>query len=112
MPEAQRPVGQSYAVTGIYTDTLARLYVQQGFFDQALAIYYHLARAQPQNPQWRERITALEQQRAAAACAAGIERRKTMSAGRKGTALCRHLDRRLLVQLEQWLYVLRQRRLT
>jgi hypothetical protein len=112
MSEAQRPAGRLPAGAGIYTDTLARLYVQQGFFDQALEIYHQLAHTQPQNRQWRERIAALEQQRAAAAGAAGGESRKTAPTGQHGAAPCRHLDRRLLAQLEQWLSVLRQRRMT
>jgi len=48
--------------TGIYTETLARLYLQQGFVEQALAIYRHLAQEQPENPQWQDTVMALEQQ--------------------------------------------------
>ena len=48
--------------TGIYTETLARLYLKQGFVEQALAIYRHLAQDQPENLQWQETVMALEQQ--------------------------------------------------
>src|SRR5687768_8036041 len=48
--------------TGIYTETLARLYLKQGFVEPALAIYRHLAQDQPDNLQWQEMVVALEQQ--------------------------------------------------
>lgn len=48
--------------TGIYTETLARLYLKQGFVEQALAIYRHLAQEQPENLQWQDTVMALEQQ--------------------------------------------------
>lgn len=48
--------------TGIYTDTLARLYLKQGFIEQALAIYRRLAHDQPEHLQWQDAVVALEQQ--------------------------------------------------
>jgi hypothetical protein len=54
--------GQTPAAAGIYTDTLARLYVQQGFVEKALTIYRHLAQVQPEQAQWHDRIAALERQ--------------------------------------------------
>jgi hypothetical protein len=48
--------------TGIYTETLARLYLKQGFIAQALAIYRQLLREQPEHPAWQATVVALEQQ--------------------------------------------------
>ena len=48
--------------TGIYTETLARLYLKQGFVEPALTIYRRLAQDQPENLQWQETIMMLEQQ--------------------------------------------------
>jgi hypothetical protein len=95
--------------TGIYTETLARLYTQQGFFDQALDIYRHLAQAQPRNRQWRERIVALEQQQATAAAA--HDSRHAMRGVPRGRGPYQERERRVLEYLERWLQVLRQQRM-
>jgi hypothetical protein len=50
------------AEAGIYTETLARLYLKQGFVERALAIYRRLARQQPDNAQLHERLYTLEQE--------------------------------------------------
>lgn len=100
-------------LSGIYTDTLARLYLQQGFFDHALAIYQHLAQAQPRNRQWRERIAALEQQRALAACTAADEGGKAPGElALPPLAPVQTPERRVLAYLEDWLRILRQQRPT
>jgi len=111
MSAAQRPERPQSLSTGIYTDTLARLYMQQGFFDQALEIYQHLAQTQPRNRQWRERIAALEQQRAAAATAARVREGTARLAEQQRGAPHHELERRLLGHLERWLRTLRQQRL-
>ena len=41
---------------GIYTETLARLYLKQGFVERALAIYRRLAQEQPDNARLHERL--------------------------------------------------------
>ncbi|MGE3538248.1 MAG: hypothetical protein AB7N91_12560 [Candidatus Tectimicrobiota bacterium] len=48
--------------TGIYTETLARLYLRQGFPDRAVIIYRHLAQEQPGNHALQKQLQALEQQ--------------------------------------------------
>ena len=50
------------AEAGIYTETLARLYLKQGFVERALAIYHRLAQEQPDNAQLHERLHTLEQE--------------------------------------------------
>src|SRR5215831_15904811 len=50
------------ATAGIYTETLARLYLKQGFGERALAIYRRLAQEQPGNHQLHERLHTLEQE--------------------------------------------------
>jgi hypothetical protein len=47
---------------GIYTETLARLYLQQGFAEKALRIYHHLVHTHPEDLELRERFKMLEQQ--------------------------------------------------
>lgn len=49
-------------LTGIYTETLARLYLRQGFLERALSIYRHLAQEQPDNQPLQARCLTLEQQ--------------------------------------------------
>ena len=93
---------------GIYTETLARLYTQQGFFDQALDIYRRLAQAQPRHRQWRERIVELEQQQAAVHAATDSRHAPRRLPSRPGTHRTR--ERRVLEHLERWLRVLRQQR--
>jgi hypothetical protein len=50
------------ATAGIYTETLARLYLKQGFIERALAIYRRLAQEQPGNHQLHERLHTIEQE--------------------------------------------------
>lgn len=106
MSERQRPTGLPPGAGGIYTETLARLYTQQGFLSRALDIYHYLARTQPQNRQWRECIMALEKQQAATV---GTEAPPFPAAGESRRPVRHAMERRLLVQLEQWLGLLRQR---
>lgn len=47
---------------GMYTETLARLYMRQGHVDKALRIYRHLAVQQPSDADLQDQIHALEHQ--------------------------------------------------
>lgn len=47
---------------GMYTETLARLYMRQGHVDKALRIYRHLAVQQPSDLDLQDQIHALEHQ--------------------------------------------------
>jgi len=110
MSGEQRPDRPSRAgTTGIYTETLARLYTQQGFFDQALDIYRHLAQAQPRHRQWRERIAELEQQQAAVTVA--TDGRHSRRGVQTGSVPRQGQERRVLEHLERWLWVLRRQRM-
>lgn len=51
---------------GMYTATLARLYMRQGHVDKALRIYRHLAIQQPSDLDLQDHIRALEHQLAIA----------------------------------------------
>lgn len=52
---------------GMYTETLARLYMRQGHVDKALRIYRHLAARQPSDLDLQDQIHALEHQLTTAA---------------------------------------------
>lgn len=47
---------------GMYTETLARLYMRQGYVDKALRIYRHLAAQKPGDLDLQDQITAIEHQ--------------------------------------------------
>ena len=47
---------------GVYTETLARLYWRQGYLDEALRIYRHLAVEQPSETHLQTQIRALIEQ--------------------------------------------------
>src|SRR5207249_9760635 len=66
------------AEAGIYTETLARLYLQQGFVERALAIYRRLAQEQPENHPLHERLRTLEQQYAPGALGQAAEAPRTV----------------------------------
>jgi hypothetical protein len=102
----------SLTTVGMYTETLARLYVRQGFIQEALHIYRRLAQERPQEGHLHAQIQALEQQLAngppvpdglspaiASAAVAG---------GRPGMA-ARHTQR-VMAELQQWLRHLQRQR--
>jgi hypothetical protein len=63
MAEVEAYASQPHdAETGIYTETLARLYLKQGFVERALAIYRRLAQEQPGNEPLHARLHRLEQE--------------------------------------------------
>jgi hypothetical protein len=110
---------------GMYTETLARLYMRQGHVNKALRIYRHLAAQQPSDVDLQDQIHALEHQLTAAA---------EMEVGTAVQALPIPVDwpslqeanaygpvpavqpsreveqtRRVIAHLERWLRVLRHR---
>jgi hypothetical protein len=114
MAEAEGAASQSHdAAAGIYTETLARLYLQQGFGERALAIYRRLVQEQPGNHQLYERLRTLEQELAyggselapAGQCAIpdGADARVTP------VAPCP--EHQIAAQLELWLRYLQRQRL-
>jgi len=101
------------AEAGIYTETLARLYLKQGFVERALAIYHRLAQEQPDNAQLHERLHTLEQELArGGAGRESMAPRGVSDAADETTApmLHRH-EHHVAAQLGRWLhYLQRQRR--
>ena len=102
----------SEAEAGICTETLARLYLQQGFVARALAIYRRLAQEQPENQPLYERLRTLEQQ-----CALGalgqdaVAPRTVPDLAVETTSMAPHRQGEAVVaQLERWLHYLRRQR--
>src|SRR5215468_4470468 len=114
MAEAEAYASQPRdAAAGIYTETLARLYLKQGFGEHALAIYRRLAQEQPDNHQLHERLRTLEQELAcgesgsdSAGQWAAPER-----AGERATQMTRRQERQVALQLGLWLRYLQRQRL-
>jgi hypothetical protein len=101
------------AAAGIYTETLARLYLKQGFGERALAIYRRLAQEQPGNHQLLERVRALEQE---LACGGGGSAPVGLSpvpegAGERASQVTRRQEHQIAVQLGLWLHYLQRQRL-
>ena len=114
MAEAEAYASQPHdAAAGIYTETLARLYLKQGFGARALAIYRHLAQEQPGNQQLHERLRTLEQELAGAGgepepavpCAA------PEGTGARATPVPQRQEHQITAQLELWLRYLQRHRL-
>jgi len=113
MAEAEAYASQPRdAVAGIYTETLARLYLKQGFGERALAIYRRLAQEQPGNHQLYERLRTLEQE---LACGGGgsdsaVQCAVPDGAGEGATQMTRRQEHQIAAQLGRWLrYLQRQR---
>lgn len=102
------PDGQESVPLGVYTETLARLYWRQGYLNEALRIYRHLADEHPDDPHFQDQIRALNQQRVppdislAEPAAALLNTRMTATEARQA--------QHVMVQLERWLNCLQQRR--
>ena len=101
------------AAAGIYTETLARLYLKQGFGERALAIYRHLAQEQPGNHQLHERLHTLEQE---LACGGGGLAPAGHSpvpdgTGERVSQVTRRQEHQIAAQLGLWLRYLQRQRL-
>jgi hypothetical protein len=81
--------------SGLYTETLARLYWRQGFLTKALDMYRYLAQTQPEKGHLRQQVVTLERQLAAAT------RGDAEREGREA----------VMAHLERWLHYLRRQRL-
>ena len=96
----------------LYTETLARLYFQQGFGPEALHIYRHLARERPNDQRLQERVRTLTQQLDSAwhsqpaPSDAGLS---ALAADASGDATA-YQTRQIIVHLERWLHALRRQR--
>jgi hypothetical protein len=107
MAEAEAAASQPRdAAAGIYTETLARLYLKQGFGERALVIYRRLAQEQPGNHQFHERLRTIEQEMA---CGGGGP--DPDGAGERATPVTRRQEHQITAQLERWLRYLQRRRL-
>jgi len=114
MSEAEVTASESHdAVAGIYTETLARLYLKQGFGERALAIYRHLVQEQPDNRQLHERLRTIEQELACGGNWLGpVGPGATPdSAEERATSGVRRPEYRIATQLELWLRCLQRQRL-
>lgn len=100
------------AEVGICTETLARLYLQQGFVERALAIYHRLAQAQPDNQPLHERLRALQQQLALGALGqdAVVQRTSPDLVVDTTHMATHHQGADVIVQLERWLHYLQRQR--
>jgi hypothetical protein len=114
MAEAEAHASQPRdAAAGIYTETLARLYLKQGFGERALAIYRRLAQEQPGNHQLHERLRTLEQE---LTCGRGVPDPAVQcatpdGAGERATPVTRRQEHQITAQLELWLRYLQRQRL-
>jgi hypothetical protein len=104
------PAGSEEQVTGLYTETLARLYMQQGYGAKALAIYRYLIGLQPDNAKLRAKATALERQLAASEPGEVEEVAGDRGEGSGSRRHARTGQARVLARLEGWLVQLRQQR--
>jgi hypothetical protein len=114
MAEAEAAMSQPHdAAAGIYTETLARLYLKQGFGERALVIYRRLAQEQPGNYQFHERLRTIEQE---LACGGGGPDPAVQCAAPDGTSeratpVTHRPEHQITAQLELWLRYLQRRRL-
>lgn len=92
----------------IYTETLARLYLKQGFVERALAIYRRLAQEQPGNHQLHERLRTLEQELALGGLGQDtvVQRAVPDAVVDTATRATRRQEHHVVVQLERWLHYL------
>lgn len=110
---------------GMYTETLARLYMRQGHVDTALRIYRHLAAQQPSDVGLQDQIHALEHQLTIAtemeaeapvqALPIPVDWPASHEAHAYGSLLASQASReveqtrQVIAHLERWLRVLRHR---
>ncbi len=97
---------------GIYTETLARLYLRQGFLERAVSIYRHLVQEQPENQHLQAQLNALEQQlqhgdmESEALEVPSAPQVEVPAPPRRKV----HPEHTVLAQLERWLRYLQQQR--
>jgi hypothetical protein len=114
MAEAEVTASEAHdAAAGIYTETLARLYLKQGFGERALAIYRHLVQEQPDNHQLHERLRTIEQELACGGSGPdplgqGATPDRAEERAAPGGPRPEH---RIAAQLELWLRYLQRQRL-
>jgi hypothetical protein len=94
---------------GIYTETLARLYLLQGFAEKALRIYRHLVQAHPENLTLHEQLRMLEQQ-VAGQGQEHVSSSPTLAVTQVMTNDPSFRTQWVLRHLEHWLYHLQQQR--
>lgn len=118
-------VAEDRVPVGMFTETLARLYMRQGHVDRALRIYRHLAAQQPGDVDLKNQIRALEHQLASApetgddtaerAWPVPVDWHPPQGSGPyaplPGAQALWHGEQtqHVIVHLERWLRVLRQR---
>jgi hypothetical protein len=113
MAEAEAHASQVCdAEAGIYTETLARLYLKQGFAERALAIYRRLAQEQPGNAQLHERLHALEQELAWGGLGPEpvVQRGSPDRAAETATPIIHRHEHHIAAQLGRWLHYLQRQR--
>ena len=100
------------AEVGICTETLARMYLQQGFVERALAIYHRLAQEQPDNYPLHEHLRTLQQQLALGAPGqdAVVQRTIPDLAAETTHMAAHHQGADVVAQLERWLHYLQRQR--
>jgi len=95
---------------GLYTETLARLYLRQGFTHEALQIYRRLAQEQPKEQRWRDQIQVLTQQLAAESPVPELVSAQKRLASHTGDTVAADRMGRVIAELELWLWRLQRRR--
>ena len=108
MSDIYQVPGQAPGLTGIYTETLARLYAKQGLYDQALAIYRHLSQTQPENQEWQRKIAALEQQHMTVGMRLEAAGETTIPVRRGAPLAAQRRSHQVMAHLERWLAHLRR----
>jgi hypothetical protein len=114
MAEAEAYASQPHdAVAGIYTETLARLYLKQGFAERALAIYRRLAQEQPENHLLQERLRTIEQELAhgGSELAPALPCATPDGADERVRPVVPRPEHQIAAQLELWLHYLQRQRL-
>jgi len=114
MAEAEAYASQPYdAAAGIYTETLARLYLKQGFGERALAIYRRLVQEQPGNHQLHERLRTLEHELAGSGGGTDstVQWAVPGGAGERAAQVTRRQEHQIAMQLGLWLRYLQRQRL-
>ncbi len=89
--DEEAPAAESPAFV---TETMAELYLQQGFHDEALSIYRQLLAQQPEDPTLRDRVAALERGASSAVVEGIVPRDLADRAGQSVRSFFAHFARR------------------